>query len=238
MTKGELIFDGGEKQVFATDDPSRVILNFKDVSTAFNRVKTAFFKGKGEVNNKISGLLMKYLSSCGVTTHFVDFLSPCEQVCVKCEPIPLELIVRNYIAGSLADRLGLEEGTKGKAVIYDLTLKDSSLGDPLINSSQALALGIVSEDDLREIYTMAREVNERLLELFSRVGIRLVDFKIEFGRDSGGRLMVVDEISPDTSRFWDEATGQRMDKDRFRHDLGNIMPSYEEVLRRLESINQ
>ena len=238
MTRGELISDGCEKQIFATDDPEQVILRFKDVATAFNNVKTALFPRKGIVNNEISGILMGYLSDCGIYTHFIKSIGEREQLCRRCSVIPLELVVRNYIAGSLADRLALEEGTKPATVIYDLNYKDSALGDPMINDSQAVALGIVRKEELSGIYSMACTANECLSSLLSRAGIRLVDFKLEFGRDSAGRLMLTDEISPDTCRLWDEATGQRLDKDRFRHDLGNIMPSYEEVLNRLISINK
>ena len=238
MTKGELIFDGNEKQVFATDDPEQVIFRFKDVATAFNNVKTAVFPRKGIVNNRISALLFGYLADRGIYTHFISSLNEREQLCRRCSVIPLELVVRNWIAGSLADRLAIEEGTKPATVIYDLNYNDSALGDPMINDSQAIALGIVSAEELSGIYGIARRVNEALSGLLSRAGIRLVDFKLEFGRDSGGRIMLTDEISPDTCRFWDEATGQRLDKDRFRHDLGNIMPSYEEVLKRLTAINQ
>ena len=238
MTKGELIFDGYEKQVFATDDPEQVIYRFKDVATAFNNVKTALFPRKGIVNNKISAILMRCLSDGGIYTHFIGTVGEREQLCRKCSVIPLELVVRNYIAGSLADRLAIEEGTRPATVIYDLNYKDSALGDPMINDSQAVALGIVSSEELSEIYSVACTANECLSTLLSKAGIRLVDFKLEFGRDSAGRLTVTDEISPDTCRFWDEATGERLDKDRFRHDLGNIVPSYEEVLKRLTAINQ
>ncbi len=238
MVKGELIFDGNEKQVFATDDPEKVIFRFKDVATAFNNVKTAVFPRKGIVNNGISSRLFGYLQRNGIYTHFISRLNEREQLCRKCRTIPLELVVRNYIAGSLADRLSLEEGMKPATVIYDLNYNDSSLGDPMINDSQAVALGIVASEDLDVIYDIARKVNALLTELCGRAGIRLVDFKLEFGRDSGGRIMLTDEISPDTCRFWDAVTLNRLDKDRFRHDLGNIMPSYEEVLRRLESMGE
>jgi len=238
MTRGELIFDGNEKQIFATEDPDRVIIRFNDVATAFNNVKTAVFPRKGIVNNSISSLLFGHLQQRGIRTHFISRLGEREQLCRRCSLIPLELVVRNLIAGSLADRLALEEGTRPATVIYDLNYNDSSLGDPLINDSQAVALSIVSEEELATIYGIARKVNGLLSELFSRAGITLVDLKLEFGRDSGGRIMLTDEISPDTCRFWDAATGRRLDKDRFRHDLGNIMPSYEEVLKRLTAINQ
>ncbi len=236
MVKGELIFDGKEKQVFATDDPGKVIIRFKDVATAFNDVKTAVFPRKGIVNNRISAILFDYLGRNGIYSHFISSLNEREQLCRRCSAIPLELVVRNCIAGSLADRLGLEEGFRPATVIYDLNYNDSSLGDPMINDSQAVALGIVSADELAVIYDIARKVNDLLLAFLKRASIRLVDFKLEFGRDGTGRIMLTDEISPDTCRFWDENSGQRLDKDRFRHDLGNIMPSYEEVLRRITAV--
>lgn len=238
MIKKELLFDGNEKQVYATDDPATVIFHFKDVATAFNNVKTAVFPRKGEVNNRISACVFDYLRENGIRTHYMALLNEREQLCRKSENIPLEVVVRNYIAGSLADRLGLEEGMKPSTVIYDLNYNDSDLGDPLINDTQAVALGIVGFDDLRYIYDTAHRVNNLLLELFGSVGIKLVDFKLEFGRDTDGNIMLVDEISPDTSRFWDAATDTRLDKDRFRHDMGNIVASYEAVLRRLMTVRQ
>ncbi len=238
MAESELIYDGNEKQVFATSDPTQVIIRFKDIASAFHNVKTAVFPRKGIVNNRISGILMRSLSEEGINTHFLDFVDSRSQLCRRSSNLPLEIVVHNYIAGSLADRLAIEEGTKPSTVIYDLNYRNSALGDPLINDSQALALGFVNEKELAEIYSIGRRVNDTLLSLFSRIGIRLVDFRLELGRDSEGNLMIIDEISPDTCRFWDEATGQRLDKDRFRHDLGNIMPSYEEVLNRLMTIIQ
>lgn len=236
MLRQELIFDGNEKRVYATDDPTVVIFHFKDVATAFNNIKTALFPNKGVVNNRISALIFKYLSDNGIRTHFIDVLGEREQLCKKSDNIPLEVVVRNYIAGSLADRLAIEEGTKPATVIYDLNYNDSDLGDPLINDTQAVALGIVGFDDLKYIYDTAHKVNNLLLDVCGKVGLKLVDFKLEFGRDSDGNLMIVDEISPDTSRFWDVESGKRLGKDRFRLDMGYIMASYEEVLARLESV--
>ncbi len=230
ISSKELVFDGNEKQIFSTDDPEKVIIHFKDVATAFNSIKQAKFPGKGKVNNNISSLILDYLGKNGVYTHFISMLSETEQLCRKSRNIPLELIVRNLIAGTLADRLALEEGTEPATVIYDLTYNRDELGDPLINDSQAVALGIVSYEDLSQIYAIARRVNELLGGLCRRSGLKLVDFKLEFGRDSEGRIMICDEISPDTCRFWDAATGERLDKDRFRHDVGNIVASYCRVL--------
>ena len=236
MTKKELIFDGNEKRVYNTDDPGTVVFHFKDVATAFNNVKTAVFPRKGIVNNRISAYIFDYLGKNGIYTHYIATLNDREQLCRKSENIPLEVVVRNYIAGTLSDRLGIEEGTKPSTVIYDLNYNNSDLGDPLINDTQAVALGIVDFNDLRTIYDTAHRVNTLLLDLFTPIGIKLVDFKLEFGRDQFGHIMLVDEISPDTSRFWDAATDKRLDKDRFRHDLDYIVASYEEVLNRLLSI--
>ncbi|HCZ22380.1 MAG TPA: phosphoribosylaminoimidazolesuccinocarboxamide synthase [Rikenellaceae bacterium] len=237
-TKKELIFDGNEKRVYATSDPGTVVFHFKDVATAFNNVKTAVFPRKGIVNNKISALIFDYLGKNGIYTHYISTINDREQLCRKSENIPLEVVVRNYIAGSLSDRLGIEEGTKPSTVIYDLNYNNSDLGDPLINDTQAVALGIVSFEDLKYIYAVAAKVNDLLLSLFTPLGIKLVDFKLEFGRDTNGKIMLVDEISPDTSRFWDAATDKRLDKDRFRHDMGYIVASYEEVLNRLLSVQE
>ena len=237
-TKKELIFDGNEKRVYATSDPGTVVFHFKDVATAFNNVKTAVFPRKGIVNNKISALIFDYLGKNGIYTHYIYTIKDREQLCRKRENIPREVVVRNYIAGSLSDRLGIEEGTKPSTVIYDLNYNNSDLGDPLINDTQAVALGIVSFEDLKYIYAVAAKVNDLLLSLFTPLGIKLVDFKLEFGRDTNGKIMLVDEISPDTSRFWDAATDKRLDKDRFRHDMGYIVASYEEVLNRLLSVQE
>ena len=235
MTKKELIFDGNEKRVYNTDDPATVVFHFKDVATAFNNVKTAVFPRKGIVNNRISAYIFDYLGKNGIYTHYIATLNDREQLCRKSENIPLEVVVRTYIAGSLADRLAIEEGTKPSTVIYDLNYNNTELGDPLINDTQAVALGIVSFDDLKYIYDTAHKVNSLLLELFTPLKIKLVDFKLEFGRDTDGTIMLIDEISPDTSRFWDADTDKRLDKDRFRHDLGYIVASYKEVLDRLMS---
>ncbi len=238
MVKGELLGESNEKLVYATDDPGKVVLSFQDVASAYNNVKTALFPGKGIVDNRISAFLMDCLQRGGLRTHFISLLGEREQLCRTCTLIPLEVVSRNLIAGSLADRLALDEGTKPSVPIYDLYYKDAALGDPMINDTQALALDIVTGDELSAIYGMARKANSILTDVFRRAGITLVDFKLEFGKDEHGHIVVVDEISPDTCRLWDIATGKKLDKDRFRHDLGNIMPSYEEVLHRLESIEK
>lgn len=236
MVKKELLFNGNEKQLYATDDPEMVLIHFKDVATAFKRVKTAVFPNKGILSNEISALIFRYLEENGIYTHFVDMASDREQICRKSNVIPLEVVVRNYIAGSLADRLAIDEGTKAESLIIDLNYKRSDLGDPFINDSHAVALGIVNTEDLGFIYDSARRINELLIDLFAKAGITLIDFKLEYGRDVQGRIMVCDEISPNTSRLWDSETGSKLDKDRFRHDLSYVVASYEEVLSRLKSI--
>lgn len=238
MIKGELLGESNEKLVYATDDPGKVILRFQDVASAYNNVKTALFPRKGIVDNRISAFLMDCLQRGGLRTHFISLLGDREQLCRTCTLIPLEVVSRNLIAGSLADRLALDEGTRPSAPIYDIYFKDTALGDPMINDTQAIALDIVSHEELSAIYGIARKANEILSSVFSRAGITLVDFKLEFGKDRQGNVIIVDEITPDTCRLWDAATGKRLDKDRFRHDLGNIVPSYEEVLARLESIDK
>lgn len=237
IVRGELLFDGNEKQVYATGDPEKVIFRFKDVATAYNNVKKAVFPGKGAVNNRISSLFFSHLERNGIHTHFISELGDCEQLCRRSRNIPLELKVRNYFAGSLADRLGIEDGTRAATVIYDLNYNRQDLGDPMVNDSEAVALGIVSFEDLALIYDIARRVNLLLTALCAKAGLKLVDFKLEFGRDADGKIMVCDEISPDTGRFWDAETDERLDKDRFRHDLGYIVASYQKVLDRLQAVS-
>ena len=228
MTKGELIFEGNEKQVFATDHPDQVIFRYKDVTVAYNNVKRARFKGKGALDNQISAILLDYLNKNGVETHFIRLISDQEQLCRKIEIIPLQVVVHNRIAGSLAYRLGVEEG-------YRHANTNDELEDPFINRDQAVALHLATYQELDEMYNIARRVNELLKPLFHKAGIELVDMKIEFGRASDtGAIIISDEISPDTCRLWDEATGERMDKDRFRLDLSRVVESYTNVLNRLK----
>jgi len=238
MTRGELIFDGNEKQIFATDKPEQVIFCFKDVATAFGNIKKAGIARKGIVNNNISSLIMAYLRDNGVDNHFIEVCGEREQLCRKITTIPLQVVVHDYFAGSMAFRLGKEEGEKSPVTIYDLRYNNDQLEDPLINDTQAVALGIVSFDDLNIIYSEARKINDLLSELFRRAGIKLIDMKLEFGRDSSGKIILCDEISPDNCRLWDAATDERLDKDRFRHDMGNIIASYEEVYNRLITVKQ
>lgn len=237
MNKGELLFDGNEKQVYSTESPDVVLIHFKDIATAFNNIKRAVVLGKGIVNNAISSYIFTYLRNNGIDTHFIEKTGEREQLCRKIEVIPLQIVVRNYAAGTLADRLGLEEGYKPANVIYDLRYNNDELGDPLINDSQATGLGIATPADLAYMYETAAKVNDLLQSLFSRAGIKLVDIKLEFGRATDGSIILSDEISPDSCRLWDIETGRKLDKDRFRHDLSDVMASYREVWERLSKLN-
>ena len=237
MIKKELLFDGNEKQVFATDDPDKVIFRYKDVTLAYNSIKRARFLGKGALDNQISALLLGYLNRNGIETHYIETVSDNEQLCRKIEIIPLEIIVRNRVCGSLARRLGIQDGFKQPNTIVDLRYNNDELGDPLINEHHAVALGLVSYDELDHMYGVAHNVNILLQELFHKAGIELVDVKIEFGRASdNGHIIISDEISPDTCRLWDEADGNRLDKDRFRLDLSDVVASYRSVLERLNKV--
>lgn len=235
--KKELIFEGNEKRVYATENPDQVIFHFKDVMVAYNNVKRARLTGKGVVTNKISAFLLGYLNECGIPTHFIKRIDEREQLCRKIEIIPLEVVVHNRMAGTLAAKLGVEDGFKPSNTIVDLCYNNDELGDPLVNSDQAVALSLASYDELEVMFSIAKRAGKLLSELFHKAGIELVDAKIEFGRASdSGEIIISDEISPDTCRLWDEQTGERFDKDRFRLDLGDIIPAYNLVLERLESI--
>ena len=235
--KKELIFEGNEKRVYATENPDQVIFHFKDVMVAYNNVKRARLTGKGVVTNKISAFLLGYLNECGIPTHFIKRIDEREQLCRKIEIIPLEVVFHNRMAGTLAAKLGVEDGFKPSNTIVDLCYNNDELGDPLVNSDQAVALSLASYGELEVMFSIAKRAGKLLSELFHKAGIELVDAKIEFGRASdSGEIIISDEISPDTCRLWDEQTGERFDKDRFRLDLGDIIPAYNLVLERLESI--
>ncbi len=237
MTKGEIIFEGNEKRIFATDNPDQVIFHYKDVAVAFNNVKRARFIGKGALANKISAIVLDYLNKNGVSTHFIELLDSNEQLCRKIEIIPLQVVVHNRMAGTLAVRLGVEDGFRCHNTIVDLRYNSDILDDPLINRDHAVALGLASYPELDLMYSTARRANELLQDLFHRAGIELIDMKLEFGRASDtGEIIISDEISPDNCRLWDEKTGDRLDKDRFRMDLSDVVASYRSVLERLEKI--
>lgn len=235
MEKRAFLYEGKAKQIYATDDPNLIIVHYKDDATAFNNQKKGSIAEKGVMNNKISQAIFNELAKHGIRTHFKEQLNERDQLCEKVTIVPLEVIVRNLIAGSLAKRLNIEEGTKPENTILEISYKNDELGDPLINDHHAVALKAASYAELDKIYAETRKINSVLQEFFAKHGITLVDFKIEFGRTATGEIILADEISPDTCRLWDAKTGEKMDKDRFRRDLGNVEEAYQEVLKRLTS---
>ncbi len=234
MKQLEMLYEGKAKQVFLTDDADKIIIHYKDAATAFNNVKKATIENKGVLNNAISTLIFEELKKAGVRTHYIETLNERDQLCRKVSIIPLEVIVRNVIAGSMAQRLAIEEGTEPANTIYDICYKKDELGDPLINDHHAVALGVVTYEELDLIYAMTSRINEVLKELFAKMNIKLIDFKIEFGRTTDGEIVLADEVSPDTCRLWDMSTNEKLDKDRFRRDLGRVREAYEEILARLQ----
>ncbi len=233
--KGEMLYEGKAKQIFSTENPEEVIVRFKDDATAFNAQKKGSFDRKGEMNNAITTLIFEYLKKKGVETHFIKQLDEREQLVRKVSIIPLEMVVRNYSAGSMAQRLGVEEGIKSPVTIFDICYKKDELGDPLINDYHAIFLGAATREELDEMYKLTAEINEHLVELFDRMNIILVDFKIELGKTSDGKIILADEISPDTCRLWDKDTMKKLDKDRFRRDLGEVTEAYVEIYERLQA---
>lgn len=236
MEKKELLYEGKAKQVYATDDKNTIIMYFKDDATAFNGIKKAQIEDKGMLNNKITTIIFNRLIKAGVKTHYIETLNDREQLCKKVNIIPLEVIVRNIIAGSMSKRLGIPEGTKPVNTIYELCYKDDALGDPLINDHHAVALGAVTYKELDTIYAMLKKINEELQKMFLQIGVTLVDFKVEFGKTADGEIVLADEISPDCCRLWDSKTNEKLDKDRFRRDLGNVIEAYQEIYKRLSEL--
>jgi phosphoribosylaminoimidazole-succinocarboxamide synthase len=230
----EMLYEGKAKKVYATDKKDEVIIYYKDDATAFNGVKKSEISNKGILNNQITEILFLKLEEAGVKTHFIKRIDGRSQLCKKVDIIPLEVIVRNVIAGSMAKRLQIEEGTVPTNTIFEICYKNDELGDPLINDHHAVALGICSYDDLKDIYIQTGKINEVLKEFFLKQDVKLIDFKIEFGRTQSGEIILADEISPDTCRLWDLKTNMKLDKDRFRRDLGNIKEAYIEILTRIK----
>ena len=233
MEKQEMLYEGKAKKVFKTDDPELYIVDYKDDATAFNGLKKGTIEGKGSINNRMTNNLMRRLEEKGVPTHYVEELSDRETLVKKVTILPLEVIVRNIAAGSFSKRFGVEEGTVLKNPTLEFCLKDDALGDPLINSCHALALKLATAEEIETIKRYAFRVNELLKALLLSHGIELVDFKLEFGRLQDGSIVLADEISPDTCRLWDSKTNEKLDKDRFRRDLGGVEDAYQEVMRRL-----
>ncbi len=233
MVKKEQLYEGKAKKVFATDAPEVVIVDYKDDATAFNGEKKGTITGKGAINNQMTNHLMRKLEEAGVPTHFVEELSERETAVKKVSIVPLEVIIRNLSAGSFSKRYGVEEGIVFGQPTIEFSYKDDALGDPLINDYHAVALGLATWDEIERIKKYAFAVNDFLKETLLACGITLVDFKLEFGKLSDGTIVLADEISPDTCRFWDVKTGEKLDKDRFRRDLGNVEGAYQEMARRL-----
>lgn len=236
MRKTNVIHDGVSIKIYGTDDPEKVIVNFTDDITAYYKIKKAVIKDKGLYCNNISCMIFRHLIRGGVPVHFIQQLSDTEQLCRKVDVIPMEFIVRNIIAGSMAQRLGLQEGTVPKETIFDICYKAEELGDPIINDYHAMALGLVTREELDEAYRLTKKVNDILVPLMRSIGITLVDFKIEFGRLPDGSIVLSDDITPDSARFWDMETGMRLDKDRFRRDSGQVGTAYRTVYERLKSV--
>ena len=232
MKRLEQLYEGKAKKVFLTDDPDVVLVSYKDDATAFNGIKKGQIKDKGIVNNICSNHLFKLLESKGVPTHYVEQINERETYVKKVQIVPLEGIVRNIATGSMSKRLGIPEGTVLKKPVVEFSYKDDALGDPLINDDHALALGAATEEELATIKALALKVNDILREYFAEIGVTLVDFKLEFGRYKGG-IVLADEISPDTCRFWDSKTGEKLDKDRFRRDLDDVDKGYREIKKRM-----
>lgn len=236
MEQKEMLYEGKAKQVYATDNDDLVIIHYKDDATAFNNLKHDLVRSKGVYNNEITTIIFNKLKEAGIPTHYVETLNDRDQVCRKVKIFPLEVIVRNIIAGSMAKRLGIEEGTPAPNTIFEICYKDDALGDPLINDHHAVAVGAATYDELKTIYDLTGRINELLKDLFDKINVKLVDFKIEFGKTSDGQIVLADEISPDTCRLWDKDTNKKLDKDRFRRDLGDVIGAYKEIESRLQTL--
>jgi phosphoribosylaminoimidazole-succinocarboxamide synthase len=233
MEKREQIYEGKAKKVFLTDDPDLVIVDYKDDATAFNGLKKGTITGKGVINNKMSNLLMQKLEEAGIPTHFVEELSDRETLVRKVSIVPLEVIIRNIAAGSFSKNYGVKEGTPFEQPTIEFSYKNDDLGDPLINEYHALALKLATKDEIELIKKYAFAVNDYMKAYWKERGVILVDFKLEFGKTNDGTIVLADEISPDTCRFWDAKTMEKLDKDRFRRDMGGVEDAYNEIMGRL-----
>ena len=232
--KNDFLYEGKAKQIYSTEDDDKVIIHYKDDATAGNGEKKGTIKDKGVINNKITAKLFEMLEKKGIKTHFIEKLNDRDQLCQKVEIFPLEVIVRNIITGSMAKRVGIEDGTKPENTIFEICYKNDAYGDPLINDHHAVAMKLATYDELEQIYAITARINNLLKDIFDKEGIILVDFKIEFGKNKNGEILLADEITPDTCRLWDKATNKKLEKDRFRQDLGDIEEAYIEILKRLE----
>ena len=235
MKKMEQLYEGKAKKVFRTEDPNYVIVDYKDDATAFNGLKKGTIVGKGAVNNKVSNHMFRMLEKHGIPTHYVEELSDRETVVKSVSIVPVEVIVRNIAAGSLSKRLGIPEGTMLKSTVLEYSYKNDELGDPMINDYHVYAMELATPEEMEKIAEYSFKVNEIMTDYLKQFGIELIDFKLEYGRcqECGGKIILADEISPDTCRFWDSKTGEKLDKDRFRQDLGHVEDAYQEILKRL-----
>ncbi len=233
MEKREQLYEGKAKKVYATDEQEFLIVSYKDDATAFNGLKKGTIQGKGAINNRMTNHLMRLLEKEGIPTHYVKELNDTETLVKRVSIVPLEVIVRNIAAGSLSKRLGLPEGTPMKATVLEYCYKDDALGDPMVNEYHIRAMGWASDEEMRTIADCAQRVNDFLRQHLKALQVDLIDFKLEFGRLADGAIVLADEISPDTCRFWDSRTHEKLDKDRFRRDLGGVEDAYQEMMRRL-----
>lgn len=233
MNKTAQLYEGKAKKVYATEDPNYCIVSYKDDATAFNGIKKGTIVGKGVINNKVTNHLMQLLERKGIPTHFVEQLNDRETLVRRVQIVPLEVIVRNVAAGSLAKRLGLEEGTPLASTVLEYSYKSDALGDPMVNEYHIAAIHLASKEEVDTIAAYALKINDILGEYLKEAGIELIDFKLEFGRTQDGTIVLADEISPDTCRFWDSQTHEKLDKDRFRRDMGHVEEAYQEIMRRL-----
>lgn len=230
----KMLYEGKAKRIFETEQDDQVIVYYKDDATAFNGEKKGIIEDKGIMNNEITTIIFNYLQDNGIPTHYIRTISEREQLVKKVNIIPLEVIVRNVAAGSFSKRLGVPEGQPLRTTIFEICYKNDDYGDPLINDTHAVALGLSTFEELEEIYAVTEKINDLLKSFFIKLGLILIDFKIEFGKDKDGHILLADEISPDTCRLWDEKTNEKMDKDRFRRNLDNVKGAYSEVISRMK----
>ena len=233
MEKKDQLDEGKAKKVFATENPDLVIVDYKDDATAFNGLKKGTIAGKGVINNRMSNMMFRLMETKGIPTHYVEELSDRETLVKKVQIVPLEVIIRNTAAGSMSKRLGIPEGTKLACPVLEFSYKNDDLGDPMINDDHALAMELATKEEIETIRHMAFAINDIMIEFFKKMNINLIDFKLEFGKTADGEIVLADEISPDTCRFWDMTTGEKLDKDRFRRDMGGVEDAYREVFKRL-----
>ena len=233
MTKGKQLYEGKAKKIFETDNPEVLLVSYKDDATAFNGIKKGTILGKGIINNKVTNYMMRLLEKAGIPTHYIEEISERETLVKKVSIIPLEVIIRNVSAGSFAKNYGVEEGIIFDEPTIEFSYKNDNLGDPLINSYHAIALKLATKEEIEIIKKYAFKINEEMEKFFISINVKLIDFKLEFGKLADNKIVLADEISPDTCRFWDATTNEKLDKDRFRRDLGNVESAYKEMMKRI-----